>query len=289
MTAINPMTTGTAYFSSWMKSILVPTDFSLGAKGAVAVAIAIANKADAHIYFLYVQHVLSTVSQVPHLGHYDPIAEDVERQAREQLDSLVKLANESGVPATPLLKHEKSGTLITELISPHIADIIVIGSHGTSGIMKIILGSFAQQVLRESPIPVIVVEKIPAQMEFKNIAFASTFKSDMSGQLSQVIELGKLWSAQINLLLVKMNDHTLDDEADMAKVKQLTKKFPGTSLTINSIGTNDEEWGIAQFAKLLPTDLIAINKKEFEGPLKMISPNKAEMLSSDTKVPVMVL
>jgi nucleotide-binding universal stress UspA family protein len=268
-----------------INSILVPTDFSACADKATKLATVLARKAGSQIIFFHTLQRQSVVSHIPHIGHFDPIAVEEEKQARAQLHELATTAQSAGIEAKTLLG-DNSGKIEDTLSQ---ADIVVIGSHGKKGFGAFMVGSYTERVLKQSPVPVIVVEQLAEDPKIKSIAFASTFKDDKSGPLDQVVELGKLWNAQINILQVKMNDPTLDEEADRMKIKELIKKYKDVSFTINSIGTNDEEWGVAQFVKLIPTDLIAISKAEFDEPFRIISGNKAELLATDAHVLVMVI
>lgn len=81
------------------------------------------------------------------------------KNAQDALLEAQKAAAAEGVQAaTQIIKGVVSAETITETAKQHQADIIVMGSHGRKGFQKMLLGSFAQDVLANTELPVLIVK-----------------------------------------------------------------------------------------------------------------------------------
>jgi universal stress protein A len=142
------------------KSILVPTDFSEYSDRAIKQAVDIAEQNNAKIYLL---HVVDKLQQCA-IDYCIPVEtmmkvqSDSEKEAsRKMQDEAKKITQakkidvtfdvKSGVPFEEILKGQQERK----------ADLIVIASHGRTGIMKSLIGSVAEKVMREAKCPVLLV------------------------------------------------------------------------------------------------------------------------------------
>jgi len=147
-----------------LKTILVATDFSEPSKAAVTYGRALAEAFHASLHVL---HVLddATLRGVVGEGYIGPAPtfpqreQAIEQEARDELDHLFSEA-ERGKLKTHL-------TVLTGGAVPQILryaqeqkiDLIVMGTRGRGGISHLLLGSVAEEVVRRSPCPVLVVHQ----------------------------------------------------------------------------------------------------------------------------------
>lgn len=141
------------------RRILHPSDFSAASWAAFKVAVAMAKKNRAR---LLVAHVLPPIPTVPDVYLASRIHEGLLRahraQSQKQLTRLVARARRVGVRATGLLLdfgvvHER----IARLARRQRAQLIVVGTHGRTGLTKMTLGSVAERVVTTAPCPVLTV------------------------------------------------------------------------------------------------------------------------------------
>lgn len=133
------------------RKILVSTDFSPPSLEALRYARELAAKTGAELHLLHVctipVHVYPGYSPVPVLNT------DVEAAASKALDELAAtngaLAHKMrvGIPADEILREAKEIG----------ADLLVMATHGRSGLARVVIGSVVERVLRHSPIPVLAV------------------------------------------------------------------------------------------------------------------------------------
>jgi nucleotide-binding universal stress UspA family protein len=144
---------------SRIRRILHPSDFSRASRMAFtkAVEMAAANRAE-----LLLVHVLAPVVPMVGDGYLSPqIYEEIETsartQAQKQLDTLVTAAKKGGVRAKTLLLGGVAHEQIIRAARSKRVDLIVIGTHGRTGLAKLFLGSVAGRVVSTASCPVLTV------------------------------------------------------------------------------------------------------------------------------------
>jgi len=145
-------------------NILVPTDGSDTAEAAVDRAVDLAANYDATIHALYVVDVDAVnyslgTEQVDRLrqGKLDDMPE-VKAAADAATSYVADAAAAAGVPVEQHVRAGQPARVIERVIDDLGVDLVVMGSHGRSGISRALLGSVAEKVLRKTKIPVLVVD-----------------------------------------------------------------------------------------------------------------------------------
>ena len=141
------------------RRILHPSDFSTASRAAFARAVATAKSERAELLLV---HVLAPV--LPPTGDgfvpanvYDDIERSIQADAQKQLDKLVAKAKAAKVRVRTLLLDGTPADRIVRAARSYHADVIVIGTHGRTGLARIFLGSVAERVVGTAPCPVLTV------------------------------------------------------------------------------------------------------------------------------------
>lgn len=150
-----------------LKTILLPTDFSGCANYAVNYAAAIARAAKAKVICIYVLEPM--VPAVGYTGMTDPmpiadISEQMEDSAERELPQVVHCEELRGLEVEEVITHGDAAAEIVRVAAEREVDLIVISSHGRTGLGRMIFGSTAEAVVRHARCPVLVV-KPPADEE----------------------------------------------------------------------------------------------------------------------------
>ena len=142
-----------------IRRILHPSDFSPASAPAFREAVEMARVSRAR---LLIVHVLPPIAQVPDVyiatRMHEGLARARRAQGQKQLDRLVARARRAGVRASSLLldfgvAHER----IVRIAGSTRSQLIVMGTHGRTGLAKIALGSVAERVVTTSRCPVLTV------------------------------------------------------------------------------------------------------------------------------------
>jgi nucleotide-binding universal stress UspA family protein len=141
------------------RKILCGTDFSPASRPAFRLAIALARKGRAR---LLISHVVPSVgildieaSLLPRIGA--EMETLMRRSAERRLAALVARARKSQVKAQALLLSGVANEALTRAAKRERADLLVIGTHGRSGVERALLGSVAAKVIGRAPCPVLTV------------------------------------------------------------------------------------------------------------------------------------
>ncbi len=136
-----------------LSKILFPTDFSSFADHALSYAVAMAQEFDATLYMLYVEELLPYVPHDP--DRKFPDADAVAQKAEEAMKSsvgteahiTVKRFIARGFPADEIVSFAKNNGI----------DLIVMSTHGRTGLKHVLLGSTTEKVVRKSSCPVLSI------------------------------------------------------------------------------------------------------------------------------------
>ena len=144
-------------FMPVFKKILVPIDGSATANKALDYALRLASEAQASVRLLYCVDELSLLSNYEYSGELMQQARQAGNQIlQDGLDAAKKL----GVTADTLMVDQvgqRLGHSVANAVGDWGADLVVVGSHGRRGIGRVLLGSGSDQILRSSPVPVLLV------------------------------------------------------------------------------------------------------------------------------------
>ncbi len=139
------------------RCILHATDFSPAARPAFEYALASAQRDGAALVLAHVIEPPATVTAETFMGWSSAAQEAAEIAARAGFDPLLARAKEAGVTARDVLLFGRPPEEIVKAASAEAADIIVMGTHGRTGLRRLVLGSVAQQVITMAPCPVVTV------------------------------------------------------------------------------------------------------------------------------------
>lgn len=137
------------------RTILIATDFGEPSEHAVEVGLSIAAKFEARV-------ILAHAVWVPPLAYAYaegipwPI-EAYEEAARRGLDASLKETTALYANVEPLLLFGEPSSVLLDAARDRHADLLVLGTHGRRGISRMVMGSVAEKIVRQSSIPVLTV------------------------------------------------------------------------------------------------------------------------------------
>ena len=144
-----------------IESILLPTDFSECANYALSYAASLARQASASIVCVHV--IEPVVPTVGYTGLTEPLpiadlSEQLEESAERELPKISECQECSGLEIEQVITHGDAAAEIVRVAKERKIDLIVISSHGRTGLGRILFGSTAESVVRHAPCPVLVVK-----------------------------------------------------------------------------------------------------------------------------------
>ncbi len=203
-----------------VKNVLFATDFSSTSESAFPYAVAICRRFGAT---MHAAHVLSDASLLMMTGGVDYVSmstiyEDAHTEARVKLDQICARAD--GITHHNYVRHGQVWKSLAGIVDENKIDLIVVGTHGRSGLGKLLLGSVAEDILRHACCPVLTVgprvsgrAKLPAfpthgrdlapvELELQQIVFATDFAQYSQYAAQEAVALAEEFRSRLTLLHV---------------------------------------------------------------------------------------
>lgn len=275
-----------------MKKILVPTDFSEFALHAAKLAAHLAKKFDARIYFLHAVTIPEYATGSGNQRTAHDIAEGlyILKKVKMDFDNLLNQDFMKGVNAVTAIQYNNVYDNIVQQSKEHDIDLIVMGTHGTSGFINdFFIGSNTDKIVRRSKIPVITVREEVKNLDFKNIVFASDFGDGISESFHDIANLAHLLGAKIDLVRIITRDDfyytgpMLDTMNNFAQQKGL-KDYNCHVFTAESV-----QVGINEFARRSGADLIATVTNGRRGLARLFNGSVTSEIVNTSPLPVLTI
>ncbi len=149
--------------STEIKKILVPIDISDTSVSALAEAISLAGKLGAEVIAVYVFWLDGTAYEIP-----PRLVDELIERSKSELSKIVAAEsgplaksrdNEPGVKITSQVLHGISPThVLREYAEENSVDLMVVKTHGRTGVSRLLYGSETEKIIQESPCPVLAVK-----------------------------------------------------------------------------------------------------------------------------------
>jgi nucleotide-binding universal stress UspA family protein len=244
-----------------MRSILVPIDFSEQAKYASKVASDIARLTNAKIFLLHMLELPTGIIDPAGYGSSSntPSALLFLKRAHEKFEEFKKLPFLEGLEVEDSVQFHKAYDGIIDESKKQNADLIVMGSKGTSGLEEMLVGSNTEKVVRNSDVPVLVIKKEIDKFKIDNIVFASNFKIDHRDAFQKILDFASLFNARLHLLKINTihNFETTKESSDA--IRNFINDFDLGDYTLNIYNDVSVEAGILNFSKVIDADVILLN------------------------------
>lgn len=273
-----------------MKKIIVPIDFSEHSEYALETAAILAKKYGGEIIAL---HMLE-------------INEAVFTQSNNSLGQetlfFIKLANErfenflqkdflSGVKITPVVRQFKVFSEVNDVAKEQNADLVVIGSHGSSGLREIFIGSNTEKVVRHSEIPVLVIKNKPKNEKLEDVVFASNFAEESVSAYKEASKIFDLLNVNVHLLYVNVPGEDFMSSAEMnERIDTFLNKAEGNSEKLDNVKFVSDytvEQGVLNYANSKDIDIIVIPTHGRTGIAHFFSGSISEDIANHAERPVM--
>lgn len=273
-----------------MKKILVPIDFSEHSEYALETAATIAKKHGSEIFVL---HMLE-LSNAIYTASSDSLNEEAVfylKLAEKKMHTFLDRNFLEGIAVTPIVKHFKVFKEINDVIDAHDINLVVMGSHGASGVKEVIVGSNAEKVVRYAEVPVLIVKHNPILLEFDTAIFASDFSDEaIEAYLKAKSTFNKL-NSEMHILYVNTPDNGFKSstEIDILMTKFL-KKADGNleNLTnVHVVSDYSVERGILNFGNNIGADLVAVATHGRRGLSHFFEGSISEDIANHSTLPVM--
>lgn len=203
-----------------MEKLLVATDGSEFSESAVKEAINLAKICSSRLI------TVSVVKTNPEFEDLVPqVIEKAEKEAREHLESIKARASKEGVDCEIVVhRGDEPYQNIADDAAKNKVSMIIVGTHGRTGLKRLMMGSVTAKVIGHAPCNVLVVP-LNAKIECKNILMATDGSKYSEAAASQALGIAKRCEGSLTVISVASSDAEILSAEDYVKeVSELAKK-----------------------------------------------------------------
>jgi nucleotide-binding universal stress UspA family protein len=272
-----------------MKKIIVPIDFSEHSEYALLAAAKLAKKNDAEVlalHMLEMSDVLLTRSDSEQQQKAMFFLKLVEQKFETFLDKPYL----KEVKVTPIIKHFKVFSELNDVAREHNADLIVMGSHGASGVKEFFVGSNTERVVRYADIPVLVIKNKISNIDFGTVVFVTNFDESCIKPYLEAIKMFDVLGTKLKLLYVNLPNELFRSSVEIEKkIAEFLMKADGNLDKLNDVAYQADytvEQGVINYSNKVGADLIAISTHGRTGISHFFAGSIGEDIVNHSSLPV---
>ena len=270
-----------------MKKILVPIDFSKQALRAIKAAAKIARETGSEVYLLHMIDLPSDENDIEaHADASNPAKMLFLKKVHEKFRELKRSKLLEGIVIHEEVRFHKTFTGIIGYSKELNIDLIVMGSHGSTGMKEIFIGSNTERVVRHSDVPVLVVKEEMETAGFSKFVFASDFSKDVKPAFGRFLAFIKTFDASVELLFVNTIRNFEPTKKTSERLLNFVSEFDMPEHTLSIYNDKSIEKGILNYSQDVDADVIALVTHQRSGLASMLNESISEDLVNHAFIPV---
>jgi nucleotide-binding universal stress UspA family protein len=271
-----------------MKKILVPVDFSEYSEYALEVAAQIAKQQNASIIIFHMVGISESVLSKSELEEQEE-AKYYIHLAKEKIKTFTDKPYLEGIEVKTILQNLKIFSEIDLVAKEQSADLIVMGSHGISGLKTVFVGSNTEKVIRTAQVPVIVIKRRRPSFDVKNIVFAFDLKQENANAFKAVQEFAKTFSATLHLVYINTVGINYMSNSQIQQKIDAFLALIGEEIPIKIYNDYSVELGIFNYANDVNADMVAIPTHGRRGLAHFFIGSIGESVANQSSTPIMTV
>lgn len=273
-----------------MNKIIVPLDFSEYSEFALKAAAKLAKKFNAEILALHMLEMADAMLTSSE-GFMDERTVYFFKLAEQRFEAFLKKDYLTDIKVTPIIKHFKVFSEVNEIVRNHDADLIVMGSKGTSGVMGMFVGSNTERVVRHADVPVLVLKHEVTDVNFKSAIFACDFSEESIRPYLNAVKMMDKLGSKLHLVHVNLSNNSFKNSTEIEKM--VINFFTKADRNLDRLGdvhyVSDYtvEEGVLNFSDKIGADLLLIPTHGRKGLAHFFEGSIGEDIANHADVPVM--
>jgi len=271
-----------------MKKILVPCDFSDPAVQAFKMAVDIANQSNGEVVLLHVIElpVMHESVLMPTLSFEEAFIKDMKAHAEKNFTKMKDKWAKEGPKVSSFIEFGATVPTIRDFVKDKKVDLIVMGTHGASGVKEFFIGSNTEKIVRTAGVPVMAIKKQIKLSAIKNIVYPTTGDMDQEKLVLQVKTLQNFFKSTLHVLYVNTPSSFKRDLEIKPQLKAFAKRFMLKDYTLNVWNDFNEEEGLKNFVFETKADLVAMATHGRRGLNHLMSGSIAEDAVNHINCPI---
>lgn len=273
-----------------MKKILVPCDFSATAKEAFKFAVNIAEKNNSEIHVLYVVDSSSIAAPTAELSPVAAFNGVFMQKLEEQLnEKFFDMKREYALTNSTVAFKIDIGTLIQTIelyIQDKKIDLVVMGTHGASGLKEFFVGSNTEKIVRYSKVPVVAVPLGSQFDSIQDMVFPVVPSQHAASFIHEVKSVQNFFQAKLHLLWIN-TPHIFKSDSEAAEdLQEFAEQHHFHDYKLNVRSDHSEQEGILHFAREIKAGLIFMPTHSRKGLIHWFTGSITENVVNHVQCPV---
>ena len=278
-----------------MNSILVPSDFSDNATAALRYAILLSREFKTSLIVFHCSHI--SAYALTGAGTEEKMRLLIKEDEQNKMEKLQKQVNKAykyldikEIPATTKCLVEYNPMVVENTIDVALqynADLIIMGTHGATGIKKFFFGSNTSIMISKSPVPVLAIPDNYKFSPWKSIVFSSDLQN-LAQELNKLIPFAKSSETLLEILYL---DYGIDlDDKKTNQAEALIKNMPYKKIQLVKQKATIESSLVAQVKKYITKnkpDCLVMFTRERSLWDRLFRGSKTEDMSTALNVPLL--
>ena len=272
------------------KDILVPTDFSETASHALRYASGLAQTLGARLTVVYSDRFMPPIDYTATVGAWDESSfAQMKARAEEQLQRDAETNIDPSVPYDTVVRVAAPLDGITDQARESGAGLIVMGTHGRSGLRRVIIGSVTEAVMRRAEVPVIAVPLRSATTPLiTTIVCPVIYNAQCLDALTFATAIASV-DARFILIRSTPADDVIQAADDLAELRAWVPKAIANRCELKMFGNEHVADKIEAFAKSVYADLIVAGEPDDRTAADALHGTFAERLVQHSDCPVLTV
>ncbi|TLP77285.1 universal stress protein [Maribacter sp. ACAM166] len=266
-----------------MNKILVPVDFSECSENALKISATIAN---AQIT------VLRKIGLSEAVFTKDENQEFIEAQyymklAKKHFDSFLDKPYLKGLKIETMVQNYKIFSEINEIVKSHEIDLVIMGSHGLSGVKNLFVGSNTEKVVRTSEFPVLVIKENIPDFTIEKIVMAWHYKDEKVSSYRKAKAFADIFKAKLYLVYVNLPTNDFLSTNEIEERTSIFMQNYGDNIDVGIYDDYSVEDGLIHYAEKINADVIAVPTHGRKGLSHFFLGSTGESLANNSNLPVL--
>ena len=277
-----------------MKTILLPTDFSQHSENALKAAALLAQHHQANLIVVHIANLKDASLIKSQEQSFEETLFSV-RLAEKNFAEFLDEPYLKDVAVTSLIKKNSNFNQINEVLEANDVSLIVMSSHGTSGLQEIIIASNTEKVIRFSDVPVLVIKEEAAAYKMGVGVYTSDFSEDSVEAYKKAKTFFKDWDTEMKMVYVNPTGRKFKNSRELdelllnffTKAGEVNINDFKNKVTIYS--EHSIEKGIFNYSNDINADFIVIPTHPHKGITHILKGNLSENVANHSSIPVLTI
>jgi nucleotide-binding universal stress UspA family protein len=264
--------------------ILVPIDFSINSIHAFEFALALAKREKSEIVLLYV------IEQIYDFAFQSAVVLDHQwEDAESKLNELIRQFEAVGVPVSFQIEEGTPSILIAKKASETEATLIVMGTRGANGLKKLLIGSTASNVIKETTTPVLVIPENSNLTHIHKITLALEFADHEPKYIDWVIRKSGQWEMGLDFLHIQVGNDFKEELSVLGLEKYIFSKYPGLPMKIHTFFAETPTDGLEMYMEEHEESILMVCHKQRSLWAQLMESSDSLHLTYSSPIPILVM